>query len=69
MQREAVKRAIREKSLSSVNTLARCSSAIAAISASMVVRLTPLGAPQPENCRRFPVGPETTRLDQSALGP
>ncbi len=40
-----VKRAIREKSLSRVNTLARYSSAIAAISASIVVRLTPLGRP------------------------
>jgi len=26
-------------------------------------------APQPENRRRFPVGPEATRLDRSALGP
>ena len=28
-----------------------------------------LGAPQPENRRSFPVGPEATRLDRSALGP
>jgi hypothetical protein len=57
-----VKRAIRAKSLSRVNKLARCPSAIAAMSASVVVRLTPL-APQPENRRRFSAGPETTGLE------
>ena len=40
-----VKRAMREKSLSRVKTHALCSCAIAAISASMVVRLTPLVRP------------------------